>query len=133
MHKKEKLFVKKEIIYYIAGGLCGSLLNLATAFTFTHFFHLFYFYSYIIASIVNYTFNFFFHRAITFSVLDKTAKRASIYYLTNIILGALSLSIVYVLTSILGIQYLLSGVLSTAIIVIINFLISKLFTFRKDL
>jgi len=133
MHKTEKLIEKREIGYYILGGLCGFAINLGVAFLFTNCLHLFYFYSYVIASLVNYTFNFFFHRAVTFSVYDQTAKRASIYYSTNIALGALSLAMVYVLTSILGIQYLLSGVLSTAIIVVINFLISKLLTFRKSL
>lgn len=124
---------RREIFFYLVGGFCGTALNLGTAFILTHYFSVFYFYSYIVASLVNYTFNFFFHRAITFSVLDETAKRAGIFYSTNIALGALSLTMVYIMTSLLKVQYLLSGVIATVIIVVINFVISKLLTFRKKL
>lgn len=123
----------REIAFYITGGSGGAVLNLATAYVLTSIFHWFYFYSYIIGSLVNYTFNFFFHRAITFEVKNKTAKRALIYYSTNIALGAFALLCVYIFTSILKIHYLTSGVLATAIIVIINFAISKFVVFKRDM
>jgi putative flippase GtrA len=123
----------REVALYIAGGAGGTILNLATAYVLTSKLHWFYFYSYIIGGLVNYTFNFFFHRAITFEVKNKTAKRALIYYSTNIALGAFALLLVYIFTSILKIHYLISGVMATAIIVIINFIFSKLVTFNKKL
>ena len=123
----------REVAFYVLGGGTGTVLNLATAYILTSLAHWFYFYSYIVGSFINYTFNFFWHRAITFRCKDKTAKRAAFYYISNIILGLFALGFTYIFTSIFHIQYLISGLIATIVVVIINFLFSKLITFGSKI
>jgi putative flippase GtrA len=123
----------RELSFYVLGGGTGAVLNLGTAFVLTSILHVYYFYSYIVGSLINYTFNFIFHRAITFNVRDKAGKRAAYYYISNIVLGAVSLLLVYTFTSIIGLNYLVSGLIATVLVVIVNFFFSKLVTFKEKI
>lgn len=135
----KKIFMKieqkkvLELVRYGVGGGIGAALNIVTAYILTSWLGFYYMCSYVIGSLVNYTFNFLYHRSITFNAKDKTAKRATYYYISNIFLGILALGLTYFFTTIIGLQYLISGMISTTAIIVINYLFSKFFTFNKTM
>lgn len=131
MSNKNKIFF--ELVRYCAGGSIGALINILVAYFFTSIVGIYYMYSYIIASIINYIFNFYYHRSVTFNTKDKVIKRAALYYGSNILLGLVALATTYILTSVFGVQYLVSGLMSSILVAVINYIFSKFITFSHKI
>jgi len=131
MFKDKKLI--RQVILYCLGGGSGALINFALTYVLVSIVGINYVYGLTAGSLVNLTFNFLFHRALTFGVKTNTAKRAAIYYIFGAILFFITLGVAVFFKSVVGLHYLVAQVIATALSVIINFFASKLIVFKKDL
>lgn len=122
-----------QLVKYGVGGGTGAVLNLGAVYIFTHFAGFYYLYSYFIGAILNYTFNFFYHRSITFETKNKTAKRAAYYYVSNIVLGGMAIGLATLLKNYGNINYLVANLMATIIVIVINYVFSKFVTFNAGM
>lgn len=120
-------FIKFSII----GGI-GLLINLAVAYVFKEFFGLWYFWAFIIGTFANWTFNFLANSYITFRGHSKENyfRKYMGFLLIYCCVFVLNAALVYALTSILSIYYLISITFAAFITAILNFVLSKKIIFR---
>lgn len=129
MNLKEEL--KKFILYGVGGGL-ALLINLSLAYVFTEKLRLFYLFSAICSYLFSLIFNFSFQAFITFKTKKELFFKRLVGFYTFQTLGLLLYSIlVFVFTEWFKIFYLLSIILSSAIVYISNFLFSRFLVFKK--
>lgn len=122
---------KKEIFFYCLGGGTGALVNFGVTYLIVSIAGLNYIIGLTAGSFVNLTFNFLFHRALTFKVKTEPVKRAVIYYIFGVILFFITLALAVFLKSTIGLNYLIAQIIATGASVIINFFASKLIVFKK--
>ncbi len=119
------------IVFSVIGGL-GLALNLGVAYALKEFAGLWYFWAFLGGVLVNWTFNFFANSYITFrghskeNYFRKYAKFLLIYCCAFFINAAL----VYMMTSVLSVYYLVSISIAAFITAIFNFSLSKKIVFR---
>lgn len=129
-----KNFLTKEIILYIIFGVLTTLVNLVVFSILTHF-KIDENLSNVISIIVAVLFAYFTNRKLVFNSTANTLKeKLSEFY--KFILGRLltmGVEIVgfYLLFNIIGMQKLISKILISILVIILNFFISKFFAFRK--
>lgn len=126
-----RLTSPKEITFYFIGGLSGSVINLAITYLLVSIAGLYYVWGMTISSLCNLTYNFLFHRSITFGAKDKIIRRAVTYYLLGTALFFITLGTAIFLKAILGINYLMAQLLALTTSIIINFFGSKYIVFAK--
>lgn len=99
--------------HFIVIGTIGFFINFFITLIFTEFFHLWYLFSYITGSIVSWVFNFAMNSKITFRghEMTHTIKKYLFYIQIYGVIGLGSLAIMYILTSVLGLHYLMSIVI----------------------
>ena len=114
----------------IGGG--GLLLNLAVTYALTTYAHLWYFFSFIIATFVSWTAVFFANSHITFAGHSKEAyTRRYLTFITGyFVIFLLNATLVYMLTSILHMHYLVSITVVTGMSAIATFVFSKKLVYR---
>jgi len=122
--------IKQFGIFLIGGGL-GALINLALTYLLTEFFGVWYMGAYSLGVCANIIFNFWYHKNITFKIQDKLRRRMVKFALTNVFIGGGIMVLVYMLTEILKVQYILSGIIAIGLMSIINFLINKFWVFLR--
>lgn len=117
---------KQYFIFTIIGGT-GSAIAIALTYLFTEFFNIWYLFSYMISALLAWTFNFYLHSLVTFR--GHNQEQSDLKYIKFIILYVVAFTInailVYILTSLLGIYYLISIVFVTILISFFTFLWSK--------
>ena len=116
--------------FVLVGGV-GLLLNLAVTYVCKEYLGLWYLWAFLIGVAANWTCTFFLNSTFTFSGHERSGYGAR-YALYIAIYGAalaVNTAIVYVLTSHIGVYYLLSIVIATAITTSITFLFSRKFVF----
>lgn len=129
-----KKFLTKEVIFYIIFGVLTTIVNLLV-FSILTFFKLNENVSNVISIIVAVLFAYFTNRKLVFNSSASTLKeKLKEFY--KFILGRLftmGVEIVgfYLLFNILNIQKLISKILISIIVIILNFFISKFFAFKK--
>lgn len=121
---------KKFIIFAIGGGL-GAIINWTITVLLTEIFKLWYMASYSIGLSVNLIFNFLYQRHVTFKVKDNLRRRFVIFAIISLSTIFLNMFLVYVITEYLKLFYLISIIIVTFLIAIINFILNKEFVFKK--
>jgi len=127
--KSKTLFA---LLKFLAIGSLGLCITLASTYLLTDFFHLWYFWSYLIATIIAWTFVFFANALFTFAVYGRSLLAWSRY--VKFILGYLMVfwigaGTVYFLTSFLFVPYLISIIIGTMATTSLTFTISKFIIF----
>lgn len=122
--------VKKYAIFIFGGGL-GALLNLSVTYLLVEFLGMWYIFAYCIGGALSIIFNFTFQRIVTFKIMDDMMKRLGRFIMVSIAISLCMLMSVYILTDILKIWYILSGIISIAFLSIINFSLNMLWIFEK--
>jgi len=130
--RKEFIRKFKRYPHFVAIGMSGFLINLFLTFFFTEFFHLWYLFSYILAALLSWVFNFYMNSNFTFRGhhSEHNLKRYLFYLQTYSLIGLASLSFVYLLTSIVGMHYLMSIFVSSAIMSLATFVFNKKVIFK---
>lgn len=129
----KKVFTK-EVIFYAIFGVLTTLVNLVSFFILTHL-NLDENLSNVIAIILAVLFAYFTNRKLVFNSTAVTFKE-NLKEFYKFILGRAFTMIVeiigfYLLFSILGIQELISKLVISIVVIILNFFISKFFAFKK--
>lgn len=126
---------KQYIVFAFVGG-AGTLIALVLTYTFTEWFGLWYILSYIIATLIAWTFNFYCNSVITFRghSKDDHFKRYIKFVGMYVVAFAVNATLVYILTDIVGVYYLISIAAVTIVISIFTFMLSKhkIFTFEES-
>ena len=130
-----KKFCTKEIIFYGIFGVLTTLVNIAVFYVLTHFVHLEENLSNAIAIILAVLFAYFTNRKIVFNSTASTLKE-KLYEFGKFILGRAFTMIVeligfFLMFNIMHIQELISKILISIIVIVLNFFISKFFAFKK--
>ena len=130
-----KKVCNKEVILYIVFGVLTTLVNFVSFYILTHFINLDENLSNVIAIILSVLFAYFTNRKLVFNSTAVTFKE-NLKEFYKFILGRLFTMILeivgfYLLFNIIHIHELISKLLITVIVIILNFFISKFFAFKK--
>ncbi len=138
MEKLNELIKKvltKEVILYIIFGVLTTIVNLVVFYLLTTFTSLDENLSNIIAIITCVLFAYFTNRKFVFNSTANTFKEKFQEFYKFMLGRAFTMVIeavgFYLLFSIIGIQEMISKVLISIIVIILNFFISKFFAFKK--
>lgn len=128
------LFVSRQFLTFVLVGGSGFIVNLGITVALTELAKIFYFISYVIAALASWTFMFFVHARFTFrghgAPSIKKAYLQFVGWYAAVMLA--NFTLVYVLTSILGLYYVASIVFVTGTIAMLSFLFNRLVVFRPS-
>ena len=138
MEKIKKILKKvltKETILYIVFGLLTTLVNIVTSTILLEVFKIEGNISSTIGIIVSIIFAYFTNRRMVFDS-EAVGFRENFKEFIKFILGRaftmiLEICGVYLLYTIMGVNYIISKLIMTVIVIITNFFISKFFAFKK--
>ena len=122
-----------EFLKFVCVGFTGTFLHLLVLYIFTEFFGIYYIVSSIFGFCFGVTNNFILNKIWTFreKLNYKVIKKYYRYFILNVIILFVNLSILYSLTEFLQIYYLISQIIAVGFAFLINFFISKFWIFRK--
>ena len=119
----KELFIKyKEVIMYLIFGVLTTLVNIITHYI-----------SNIIAWIISVTFAFITNKLYVFEskTNDKILKEIISFYSLRLFSLGIDIFTMYIMVSILSIDDLIAKVVANVIVIVINYITSKLITFKK--
>lgn len=130
-----KKFCTKEVIFYAIFGVLTTVVNIGSFYVLTHFIHLEENLSNILAIILCVLFAYFTNRKLVFNSTASTFKEKWLEF-GKFILGRAFTMVIesvgfFLMFSIFHINELISKILISIIVIILNFFISKFFTFKK--
>lgn len=120
--------------HYVIVGISTAVVSLLVTFVLTDIVGFWYFFSFIIATIVGCILNFALNSRFTFRGHDAKfyfSKYVN-YSLFYILMGIFNLSIVYILTSIFFLHYLISIIIAGSVISLITFSFNKRVVFNVN-
>ena len=127
----------EEIINYLIFGVLTTLVSVITYFIFAKILNINYLISNIIAFIISVLFAFITNKLYVFKSKDKS-KNKVIKELISFISSRLfsfgvEMIIMYILVSIMKIDDMLVKLINQVVVVILNYVLSKLFVFKKTI
>jgi putative flippase GtrA len=134
-HRMIKLYQKyKEMILYIFFGGCTTMVNLVTYFICTRAFHIYLLVSTVIAWLLAVLFAYVTNRKYVFRSKNKTIKSILFEFISfiscRLITGAIDVAIMYIFVDLLGYHDLIIKIASNMIVVLSNYVASRLFIFK---
>jgi len=120
--------------HFIIVGTAGFFINFLITLVFTEFFHLWYMFSYITGSLCSWIFNFVMNSKVTFRGHNMThnIKKYLFYIQIYGVIGLGSLAIMYVLTSVVGVHYLMSIIIVAVINSLATYSFNRKIIFKYD-
>jgi len=120
-----------QLFKYAIVGVSGTAIDFIVLYLLVEYVHLNLFVSATISFILAASNNFILNKLWTFASRSKNYKKLYIKYLIVAVVGLLiTVSLMYILTNLLGLWYMLSKVLATLVVLIWNFLGNKFWTFK---
>lgn len=135
MEKIQKLLIKyKSFLLYVFFGGCTTLVNIIAYAICARAFHLGTVISNIVAWILAVTFAYVTNRSIVFES-EAREKKAVIgelisFFSCRLLTGGLDLLMMYVFVDMVGVNDLIMKIISNIIVIILNYIASKLLIFR---
>lgn len=122
-----------EFFKFACVGVIGTIIHLIVLYIFTEFFGIYYVVSSIVGFCFGVTNNFILNKIWTFKekLNHKIANKYYKYFIVNIIILFINLSILYYLTEFLYLYYILSQIIAIGFSFLINFFVSKFWIFKK--
>ena len=133
---KKKCFSKKEFscefIKFAIIGILNTIIHLAILYSLTEYFHVYYLISSTIGFIFAVTNSFIFNTLWTFkkNIKERIYSRYTKFFIISTIAAIISVSLLYLITELFGIWYVLSQLIATTITLTINFMGNKFWTYR---
>lgn len=123
---------RTEFIKFALVGVLNTFIHLAILFVLTEYFNFYYVFASLIGFIIAVTNSFILNTVWTFKkdIKYKTSFRYGKFFIISITAIFINLSLLYLITEIFGIWYILSQVISTSFSLIINFLGNKFWTYK---
>lgn len=130
-----KKFCTKEVIFYAIFGVLTTIVNISCFYFLTHFVCLEENLSNAISIIIAVLFAYFTNRTLVFNSKANSIKEKLLEF-SKFVLGRAFTMLVemfgfFLLFNVLNIQELISKILISIIVIILNFFISKFFAFKK--
>ena len=126
----DKLLNKGTFLYLVFGVLC-TLLNIIT-YKICTMFNIYYIVSNIIAWLISVIFAFYTNKYFVFEKKEKTTLKEFINFISSrLFTGGLDLSLMYTTVSLLCFDDFIMKILINIIVIILNYVLSKLFVFKK--
>lgn len=131
-----KLFNKyKEVILYCVFGGLTTLINIITYFVFSRFLGINYLISNVIAWIVSVLFAYITNKLFVFESknieLKYVIKELTAFVSCRLLSGVLDIIIMYVFVNILGFNDFIIKIIANVLVIILNYIFSKLMIFKK--
>ena len=121
-----------QLSRFLVVGVIGTLLLLTGTYILTEFMHLWYLWAFVISAVCNWTFLFFAHNRFTFKPTQTPGVRNyGLFLILYFAAFLLNTGLIYVLTTLLSLQYLISIVLATGFTTLITFILNKTVIFRN--
>lgn len=122
----------EEIINYLIFGILTTIVSILSYGIFTRLFHLNYVISNILSWILSVTFAFITNKIYVFkSKEDKMFTELMKFYLSRLTSLLIELVIMYLMVDIFSINDMISKIIVQVIVIILNYILSKLFVFKK--
>lgn len=136
INKITSLFHKyKEVILYLIFGVLTTLINIITYYFCTRLFHFGEYESNVIAWIVSVLFAFVTNKLFVFESKNRNfkllLKEASSFILFRLLSLGMDMGAMYLMISIFKWNDLVAKIISNVIVIILNYVFSKIFVFRK--
>lgn len=136
MSKFENLYKKnKEIINYIIFGVLTTIVNFIVYFTFTNVLNVHYIIANSVAWFLSVLFAYVTNRLFVFEKVNNSFKEifreTILFFVSRLVSGILETLILILLIDIMNINSNYSKILVAVIVVILNYVFSKLIVFRK--
>lgn len=132
----KKIILKyQEIILYLLFGFLTTLVNILIYYICTKILNIDYQISNIIAWIISVTFAFITNKIFVFASknnIKKTITEMISFYSFRLISLGFDIAIMFIAVSLINMNDILAKVLSNIFVIIINYIFSKLFIFKKN-
>lgn len=126
----------KSIIAYIFFGVCTTLVNIVVYYVCAHPLGMSVGVSTVIGWVLSVLFAFVTNKVWVFDskswALQRVMREAVSFYLCRLATGALDLAVMLITVDLLGLNDLLMKILSNVLVVILNYVASRVFIFKKD-
>ena len=124
--------LKKELFLYIVFGILTTLVNIITYLFFTRIFGINYLISNIFAWIVSVLFAYVTNRIWVFESRNANIiKEISLFFGGRLFSGIADVGLMYVFIEILSVNDFISKIIIQILVIILNYLISKLIVFKN--
>lgn len=122
-----------ELLKFAAVGSLGLIINLAVLYALTEFLGLYYLISAVFAFFLAAFSNFTLNKIWTFgeNIADRAAVKYAQFMAVSIFALLINLLLLFLLTELVGMHYLLSQIIATGLAFAVNFFGNKFWTFRK--
>ncbi len=127
----EKVMKYKEIIYYLIFGGLTTLINIIVFYLFNDLFNVYYLVSNVIAWVVSVLFAYITNKTVVFKSDNKVFKESVTFFIFRVISLGIDMLFMYLLIDIISIDSLIAKIIVNVIVVILNYVFSKLFIFKK--
>jgi putative flippase GtrA len=124
---------KKPLLFVFFGG-CGTILVTGLTYLFTEYAGWWYFYSYLLATFITWTFLYVAHSLVTFAdheLRGGHARRYGTFMLSYLSVFVVNAGLVLLLTSVLKVPYLISIILVTLVISVLNYFINARYVYAR--
>ena len=123
----------KKLIKFAVVGASGTIIGLAALWIMTEKMEWYYLLAYAFAFVLSASHNYSWNSLWTFKDKQANAKGFSKYLTVSTITLGINLTLMFVLTDIIGLWYMFSAVTVTIIIFLINFLMSRRYVWNVDI
>ena len=133
---KQLIIKHKEVILYLIFGVSTTIISILIYALCTRLFKMGYYSSNILSWIGSVTFAFFTNRKIVFSsdanTFTKKIKEFFLFYISRLATLIFESIVLYLGITLLQINDLIVKIIANIIVIILNYILSKFFIFKKD-
>lgn len=123
----------KEIINYLIFGGLTTLISIITYALFAKLFHIDYLISNVLSWIISVLFAYITNKIFVFeSKSKKNIKEITIFFFFRVVSLIMEMVILYIFVDMLHIDDLVTKIIAQIIVIVANYIFSKVFVFKKD-
>lgn len=124
---------EKEVVMYVIFGVLTTAVNFVTYLLFARVFNIHYLISNVLAWFLSVLFAYITNKIWVFeSKNPNILKEMSLFFGGRIFSGVVDTALMYLLIDVLVVSDVISKIIIQVIVVILNYVISKLIVFKKD-
>ena len=137
MKKIKELLIKyKEVIMYLIFGVLTTIINIVTYYLFSNILNINYLVSNALAWILSVIFAYITNKIYVFesntNKITDVLKEITSFVGFRVVSGLIDMGFMYITVSLLLLNDTIMKILSNVVVVILNYVFSKLFIFKKD-
>lgn len=134
MEKLKELFKKyKEVILYLIFGVLTTVINIVAYAIFAKGLAINEYVSNVIAWIISVLFAFFTNRIYVFeSKSDKVLKEGASFIAARLLTLGVDMLSMWIMISLIHMDDLIAKIIANVIVIILNYILSKVFVFKKE-